>query len=881
MAVAVLVAISVLLSAPHAAAQQTAVEFNIPAQPISSALRAYAQQAKVQLIVLTEGLDLVESNAVAGRMAPREALQMLLDGTDLQPEYRADATVAVKRGAYPGRPVTSASGDTQSNTRWLAQSRRESAEALTTPQAARARNQRSRRADKDREESTGKVPLEEIVVTGTNIRGVHPSASTIRIFDRSEIDASGYATLNQFIQTVPQNFGGGPNENGAASTSPVGQGSPTEGTGINLRGLGSDATLTLINGRRVGASGDGRFVDISSIPVSAIERIEILTDGASAIYGSDAIGGVANIILRDNYDGAESRIIFSTTSDGVHRRAGISNTLGTDWDEGNVLISYEYYRQSELNSNDREFVESAPDPQFLLPRLNRHSVFASARQRISDGIQLSGQGYFNHRDVDTATARVFPARISADAQQLGLVGALDIGLPAEWHLSLSGSYSESHDQKVTAREDGSVSQDLDSVSRVISADILADGGLIDLPGGEVGAAIGGQFRHEFIDPLLSNSHLRRDVYAVFGEIIVPLVGENNAVPGVQSLELSAAGRFEHYSDFGHSSNPKVGLAWKPVRDITIRGTYGTSFRAPRLIELQEGVTNSFVFPAFDFVIGEVVPAFFVANNSNPNLNPETASTWTIGADLQPEGRPGFQASVTYFNVEFKDRIEIPCPDLLSCLQSEFALITPRDPEPSLLRSIVTETNYIDFGTELTDVRALVYATLGNTSSLEVGGFDSSILYSFLHPRAGRFSFAVNGTYFLNYDRRVFPGAAPVSILNTAYNPPNLKLRGQIGWEGNALSVVAFVNHTAGYENKNVSPTAPVDSWTTVDVNLSLDVGERSNSSLARGIILSLGVTNLFDANPPIVENNLSEIDFDGANANAVGRLVTLNVTKKW
>ncbi|MFD2499803.1 TonB-dependent receptor plug domain-containing protein [Rhizorhabdus histidinilytica] len=132
------------------------------------------------------------------------------------------------------------------------------------------------------------------------------------------------------------------------------------GSGANLRGLGSDATLVLVNGRRMaGSGGKGDFTDLSSIPVGSIARIEILADGASAIYGSDAVGGVINMILKKDFEGAETRARFGSATSGSLRDYQFSQLAGTRWSTGHIMASYEYSKRAALPSADRRFTRSA------------------------------------------------------------------------------------------------------------------------------------------------------------------------------------------------------------------------------------------------------------------------------------------------------------------------------------------------------------------------------------------------------------------------------------------------------------------------------------------------------------------------------------------
>src|SRR6266478_8626583 len=151
--------------------------------------------------------------------------------------------------------------------------------------------------------------LEEIVVTGSHIRGLEAAGSKLIVIGRDQIDASGYGSVAGVMSTVTQNF----NRANAAKSYPDFF-NLSHGAEVQLRGLGGGTTLTLVNGQRQAASGwQGSFTDVSSIPLSAIERIEILPEGSSAMYGSDAIGGVVNIILRKDFEGIEARVRGSTT----------------------------------------------------------------------------------------------------------------------------------------------------------------------------------------------------------------------------------------------------------------------------------------------------------------------------------------------------------------------------------------------------------------------------------------------------------------------------------------------------------------------------------------------------------------------------------------
>ena len=200
---------------------------------------------------------------------------------------------------------------------------------------------------KDEDEDAKDVPT--LIVTGTRLRG-YPSASPVFVLDRDELDRRSLLNIEDVMRFLPQNFssilsGGSFDGNSPRFT----QGSVT----ANLRGLGEGSTLVLVNGRRIAASPaeSGTFTDISTIPFSAIERVEVVTDGASAVYGSDAVGGVVNFILKQDYRGAESSLRYESSSSGGDRRV-FEQTAGASWASGNITASFNYNKEDPVFSKD-------------------------------------------------------------------------------------------------------------------------------------------------------------------------------------------------------------------------------------------------------------------------------------------------------------------------------------------------------------------------------------------------------------------------------------------------------------------------------------------------------------------------------------------------
>jgi outer membrane receptor protein involved in Fe transport len=200
--------------------------------------------------------------------------------------------------------------------------------------------------------------LSEIVVTGSRIRRVEAeTASPVFVLDRGAIEASGVTTMGQLVQRVPS-------VSGAATNTAVNNGGGDGASTIELRGLSDERTLVLLNGRRVvgiaGSSGaTGGAVDINQFPVNLIERVDVLKEGAGAIYGSDAIGGVVNFITRKDFDGVELGYDYGQSGESDGERSNVSIAWGTHSDRGNMVISASYNKQDEISAGDRKFARDA------------------------------------------------------------------------------------------------------------------------------------------------------------------------------------------------------------------------------------------------------------------------------------------------------------------------------------------------------------------------------------------------------------------------------------------------------------------------------------------------------------------------------------------
>ncbi len=195
---------------------------------------------------------------------------------------------------------------------------------------------------------------EEIVVTGSRVRRKDlTTPAPVTVLTRQQLDESGRVTIGEFLQLMPEQ-GNAPNfqlNNGGATYSADGS------TRINLRSLGVTRTLVLVNGRRMvpGGVGASAAVDLNSIPTAAVDHIEVLKDGASAIYGSDAIAGVVNIITRKSFNSTQASAQYGVSGHGDAETFDASVTTGRSGDFGNFMFSAGYFRQGNSWLRDRDW----------------------------------------------------------------------------------------------------------------------------------------------------------------------------------------------------------------------------------------------------------------------------------------------------------------------------------------------------------------------------------------------------------------------------------------------------------------------------------------------------------------------------------------------
>lgn len=430
-------ALLVLLFCLPALAAPKLQTFHIEAGDAARTLNEFSRQSSLQLLFDYSVVRGRLTRAVSGDYSAPAALQKMLENTGLAFDFVNERTLSIA-------PLNRDSGAG-------------SAASAPAPDNGRARPGETQNVERNRSGSAA-VPFDfktaepqEVVVTGTHVRGEQPIGDHVISAGRESIEESGAATVQDFLRTVPQTFGGGPTEDTHYFSAET-QTNSGLGAGINLRGLGARATLVLINGKRLAPSGsEAAFADIENIPLSAVERIDILPDSASALYGADAVGGVVNFVMRDNFTGAESLARGGSGTQNTQREYQLAQTLGSHWDSGNAMLSVEYYRREALPAAARRYATSnlvplggsnfdtflsnpgnivvgnqlyaiphgqngtaltagelVPGTQNLsdfysgsdlLPSQRRISLYGSGKQTLTDGVTLFGNAMVSQRDA--------------------------------------------------------------------------------------------------------------------------------------------------------------------------------------------------------------------------------------------------------------------------------------------------------------------------------------------------------------------------------------------------------------------------------------------------------------------------------------------------
>lgn len=503
-----------------------------------------------------------------------------------------------------------------------------------------------------------------------------------------------------------------------------------------------------------------------------------------------------------------------------------------------------------------------------------------------------------------------------------------------WSLNLDGTAGRDHDQSLstTGTNNGALTAALASNSpstalnvfgganptsllqSIFDSEFLApgysgeqvvelkvNGPAFHLPGGDVSTAIGGQWRHDDLQTglvsgapgqqLILNQYLNRHSKSVYGEALIPFFGDANALPGAQRLDLDVAVRYENYSDFGTTTNPKIGLDWSPVHGVTLHGTYGTSFRAPLLTELVGPLSGTFVQTYSDPLSPTGTSVGYTLAGGNLNLRPETATTYTLGVTFNP--RAGANVTVDFFDINYKDQIASYLSDLTILQQADqFGSLINRCPSPACTALIDQYVLGVGpnaskepvFGPILANPSVFVNGTEQNLGRTRAAGFDLQTSYVLSTDHVGTWNVGLTGTWFTKYDVQFTPGGVTFDERNVIGFPPALRLRGNLGWTAGPWDAQLFLNFVNAYTNTEATPTQRVSAYTTLDLNIVYDFGVAFPGRWTKDFQLTFNVLNIANTDPPYVDIPISPNGgggFDPNVANPIGRLISVQLQKKF
>ena len=819
---------------------------------------------------------------------------------------------------------------------------------------------------------------ETIVVTGTSIRGVAPVGTNVLTVDEESIVASGASDTNQLLASVPQ-------VSSAFNTVPA---IPSVGAAITsvtpaLRKIGGSSsggtTLVLLNGHRgPGVGVLGTPFDPDAVPISAIERVEVVLDGGSSVYGSDAVGGVINFITRRSFDGIEASGSYGFADD--YQQYDANLIAGKSWSGGSAYIAYSHSWNEALFGRDRDFVrqispdtgscapgtvsidrggtvttyalpDRAPgtisrcdntDNAAFLPEETLHSVLGNLDVDLTDGIafdlevlyssrttrqtyDLNGAGgssnfaqsgiitaanpYYQpiapdpfFQTVNFSYAGVFDdqGRIDLDLFNIAPSFTFDMGggFEARALVSYGETRTESNSPSINAVAQQAAlagttfdtalnpydpgSSDPDVLAGIFQnfyglADrrqaigrLIVDGPLFSMPGGDLRVAAGIEGTQQHIDARFGNVPLggensapravgERDIVSVFGEFVAPIAGSGNAGPGLRELTVSASIRHDDYSDFGSTTNPKVGFSYSPFDGLKLRGSYGTSFNAPSLGDTT-GAPDSraqiiqfspFRDPA-DPEIPNILRPTVILAGGNPDLGPQKAETYSFGAEID---LGALRASATYYNIDFKDQIAI-IPFLTPAAFTDlYASFVTRNPTLQQLTDAVGNLP-LDGAASLASLYGgpfggpyvLFDARRQNLGRVQVDGIDFAANFEQSLGSVG-FNLGVTGTYLLSRDVAAVSGQ---QMVDAVAQESRLNLLAYAGIGTRNVQGRIELNHNSGFDlalplTANGVTQTEVDGFTTVDLFAAYTLGSLIGAGETR---LTLNIDNLFDQDPP-------------------------------
>lgn len=449
---------------------------------------------------------------------------------------------------------------------------------------------------------------------------------------------------------------------------------------------------------------------------------------------------------------------------------------------------------------------------------------------------------------------------------------------------------------------------------------VSNSSIIELPAGDVALGLGVEWRDErldednssifdgsipFIDPLdaslvpgevtnlssLQGSSLRTDiqgdrqVFSAYGELLIPVLADQ---PLFYALDIQAAVRFEHFSDTGSITRPKVAVAWSPIEAIKFRGSYSLGFRAPNLVQLNT-IATSITTSVDDYAEGILLGTgdindgpsngnYILESAGNPNLQPERSQNLSAGVVLTPVN--GLTITADYWRIRTNGTVSVLSDENVARLDA--LLRSQGSSNPNVIRGPVDADNPLG---PITIIRR----QFDNLNNRVVEGLDLSLVYA-LNTGIGTFTTQLNGAHLMTFDQT--PGEVAQSLIDFGADPtvlgnaagslirreffPKWRATGSLTWRSNddLWSATVFGSYVSSVFEPSVTDAdgnfLTVPSYTRIDASISKD------DFFNEGLSARIGVRNVFDEDPPL---SVEAFGFEGELHSPLGRYFFFGLTK--
>jgi len=742
--------------------------------------------------------------------------------------------------------------------------------------------------------------LSQVTVVGSRNmnRSSTDTPAPIDVINIQEVTTKqGQLDVNQLLQFAAPSF----NSNRQTGSDGADHVDPA-----SLRGLGPDQTLVLINGKRrhqsalvnlFGSRGRGNTgTDLNAIPAAAIERIEILRDGAAAQYGSDAIAGVINIVLKENVNQLTANVNAGMYSakyrfddkkfDGQNYNVNLNYGIKIA-KTGFVNVTADYNFRDHTNRANTSPLDEISRRQYGDPQMKNAAIYYNAKIPVGKNFQVYSFGGHNTRTGDAYawtrfaddpknTPSIYPngfdpiiaSKITDNAATVGVRGVWK-----QWDIDLSNTYGFN-------KFDFSVKNSLNTSLGAQSPTSFEAGGF------QLGQNVTNLNFTRFYKSVLSGLNVafggeyRTERYKIFqGEEASYATYDQNFAGGSQGfpgfspsditnrsrsnvgayvdieaditkkLLVDAAVRFENYSDFGSTLNGKLGARYKLTDDIAVRGSVSTGFRAPSLA--QKYFNSTFT----NFVNGQAVQVLLANNNSAvtkalgiPELKQETSQNASLGFTVTPKGS-ALSVTVDGYYVKVKDRVV-----LTGQFSDEDEAIGP------LLKSLnVGQAQFFTNALSYTTTKG-IDVIIAHWTALGRGRFSTTLASNFNWMKLGPIntSPALAGkedTYFNQRERSFVLASAPPSKINLTLDYTVSKLSLMVRFV--RFGEIKLTNWNYGSTNEETNLPYTEAQYTDIyKPKIQTDV--TVNYKFSKNVSISVGGSNILNVYPNMSKPFLTE-----------------------